>query len=144
MRKYKNMIQRIQSIYLLVASVLQGLLFFVPFATSEQPSPGILEDARYDIYDDLIVLIIVSVCVAISVISIFLFRNRTLQARISVLAALLSCGLLFWIGFSAYKLPGSLTLTGIVIPLLTVIPLMLARHSILTDERLVKSADRLR
>ena len=96
MRKYKNMIQRIQSIYLLVASVLQGLLFFVPFATSEQPNPGILEDARYDIYDDLIVLIIVSMCYHFSH-KYFSFRNRTLQARISVLAALLLTAFLDWV-----------------------------------------------
>ena len=138
------MIQRIQSIYLLVASVLQGLLFVVPFATSDQPSPGILEDSRFDIYDDFILLVIVSLCVAISVISIFLFRNRNLQASICVLAALLSCGLLFWIGFSAYQLPGSITISGLIIPCIAVLPLMLARHSILKDERLVKSADRLR
>lgn len=138
------MIQRIQSVYLLVASVLQGLLFVVPFATSEQPSPGILEDNRFDIYDDSILLVIVSLCVAISVISIFLFRNRNLQASVCVLVALLSCGLLFWIGFSAYQLPGSIAISGLVIPFIVVIPLMMARHSILKDERLVKSADRLR
>lgn len=138
------MIQRIQSIYLLVASVLQGLLFFVPLATSQQTSQGILEDARFDIYDDSILLIVVSLCFALSVLSIFLFRNRVLQARMSVFCALLSCGLLFWIGYSAYQLPGSLKMTGLVIPFLTVFPLMLARYSILKDERLVKSADRLR
>ncbi|WP_040282539.1 DUF4293 domain-containing protein [Psychroserpens damuponensis] len=136
------MIQRIQTIYLLLsAAVSAGLIFIFHLWTS---SEDILVYAK----DDYLYLGLFLGSALLSVISIFSFKNRKLQFVLGRLNIILNFILL---GFFVYQLlipPGESHISekgvGIFIPILSIVLLVLANKAIKKDEDLVKSVDRLR
>ena len=133
------MIQRIQSIWLLLASVAAFIVLRFPFYYT--PTPNSLEIAGSSSTGTLITLAF-SAC--LSAISIFLYGNRMLQLKVTVVNFLLSA----LIGFLVYRVSasnpgGGFTLFSIAffaMPLLQILAIV----KIYKDEQLVKSADRLR
>jgi hypothetical protein len=124
------MIQRIQSLYLLLATGSLGTLFMrsVAFADFTEPNPSLSAsaDGYLNIYDSPISMGMTVVGIALSLLTIFLFKNRPLQVQLTWLGILTMAALL---GF----------------PLsLSVVFSFLAIRSIRKDEKLVRSADRLR
>lgn len=107
---------------------------------------------------------IVSVVVVLSFVTIFMFKNRMrqlLMVRFMLLLVLVYFGLYFFYylntlekltgGYPTYdygiNIPGSamqIPLIVFVIPLVTAIMLFMASRGIINDEKLVRSADRLR
>lgn len=133
------MIQRIQSIWLLLASVAAFSVLRFPFYYT--PTPFALEINGSAQYSTLISLAF-SAC--LSFITIFLYGNRMLQLKVSLANFLLSC----LIGWFVYKIVVANPGGGFTLPSLAlfVIPVLqiLAMVKIYKDEQLVKSADRLR
>ncbi len=144
------MIQRIRSIFLLLASAASLSLLRMPLAVSI-PSTQIpvLADGRFNLQDHLGLLITFLGGGALALLAIFLFRNRPLQLRISMLSLLF---ILAGIGLAGYLVyvqantlldnffPG----TGTFLPILSIIFILLAYRFIKKDEKLVRSMDRLR
>jgi hypothetical protein len=133
------MIQRIQTIYLFLASVAAFLMLRLPFYYT--PTPFALEISGSTQYSTLIALAF-SAC--LSFITIFLYGNRMLQLKVTIVNFLLSAIL----GFFVYKVVvanpgGGFTLPAIALFLLPILQI-LAMVKIYKDEQLVKSADRLR
>ncbi len=133
------MIQRIQSIWLLLASAAAFSALRFPFYYT--PTPFALEINGSAQYSTLISLAF-SAC--LSFITIFLYGNRMLQLKVTVLNFLLSC----LVGFFVYKIVVANPGGGFTLPSLAlfVIPVLqiLAMVKIYKDEQMVKSADRLR
>ena len=138
------MVQRIQSIFLLLASGGFWSLFALPFATSKDKS-GYYQDGVLTIQDHTVLLGLAVAGGLISFIAIFLFKNRNLQKSITWLAAI--CGLALG-GFSYYLFSDSGQSAnlggGIGIPFISLILAIAAIIFIGKDEKLVKSMDRLR
>lgn len=133
------MIQRIQTIWLLLASAAAFLILRFPFYYT--PTPQALEINGSSQYSTLISLAF-SAC--LSFISIFLYGNRMLQLKV-VLVNFLLTGL---IGFFIYKIViahpgGGFTLPSAVLFLIPILQIM-AMIRIYKDEHMVKAADRLR
>lgn len=133
------MIQRIQSIYLLLASAAAFLLLRFPYYYVA--APNYIEINGAGQYSTLIEL---AFSASVSLIAIFLFSNRMLQLRIVIANFLLTCSL----GCFIYKIisehpGGGFTIFAIA---LVAIPIfqVLAAIRIIKDERLVKQTDRLR
>jgi glucan phosphoethanolaminetransferase (alkaline phosphatase superfamily) len=133
------MIQRIQSIWLLLASAAAFSVLRFPFYYT--PTPFALEINGSSQYSTLISLAF-SAC--LSVITIFLYGNRMLQLKVVLVNFLLS----ILIGYFIYTIVmtnsgGGFTLTSIA---LFIIPIfqVLAMIKIYQDDKLVKSTDRLR
>ena len=137
------MIQRIQSIYLFLSAAAAGLFSFLPLGTDETPDPDLQITASL-----FLPLLIIGIVVAVfSLLNIFLFKNRTLQMNVCRLALVLTVAL---VGLGAYflyfntgsriELPG----VGVIMPLFTLVFSFLALKKIGADEKLVRSADRLR
>lgn len=117
--------QRIQTLYLLVASGLLAAMYFQPYGTW--------------------FTVLFSLALACQVLAIIALKSRTLQMRLSNLAGLLLLGLQIWMCvayFSADPRP-ALTITAIF-PVVAAILDFLAARAILKDELLVRSASRLR
>ncbi|TMM32079.1 DUF4293 family protein [Polaribacter aestuariivivens] len=143
------MIQRIQSIYLFLASVISGGLIFV-FNLWENLKNKVF---AFDLLSAeslslKIIPILFLVSATLSLIAIFLFKNRKLQFVIGRLAILVN---LILLGLSVYvslTLPGGINISengiGMFIPILAILLLVLANKAIKKDEDLVKSVDRLR
>lgn len=157
------MIQRIQSVYLLLVVVSLAAMFFFPLASfiggekdqlvlfiyqlvSEVPDsqPDV---PLYFIYPNLA---LVSLSIVISFVSIFLFKNRKRQMILVRLVLLLILGLIgaffFYYAVTLEEISGIAANyeTGSYMPLIAFVFLVLAYRGIMNDEKLIRSADRLR
>lgn len=152
------MIQRIQSIYLVLAGLFPAFTFFVPvwafYGAKESfnissvgyyPAclPEIVERHPYGMAFFAIASIIVAVT------AIFTYKNRKKQIKITNLA--MASNLMWYISFAAYILSvQSRTATslhfelGCLFPVLAIIVLYLAKRAIKHDEALIRAADRIR
>lgn len=149
------MIQRIQTIYLLLAIIFTALLWLEPFDFSKNEiidglSPE-LADGEYNIYDNVTFQVLAALGILTSFIAVFLYRNRKLQIRISQISLILNMLLLiisiglFYQGITSFKDTVSWSPSlGWFIPIFSGICIILAIKLIQKDEKLVKSMDRLR
>lgn len=135
------MIQRIQSIWLLLAAVCGFTTLVASFYIG---SSDTLPVEHFTAKDNLLLLILTVITATISAVTIFLYNNRPLQLKLSFAALALSSIniILFFISIKKYT-SGGIALESVaafVIPIF----LLLAIRSIWKDEKLVKSTDRLR
>ena len=133
------MIQRIQTIWLLLASAAAFSVLRFPFYYT--PTPFALEINGSAQYSTLISLAF-SAC--LSFITIFLYGNRMLQLKVVIVNFLLSV----LVGYFVYKIVvanpgGGFTLPSLALFIMPVLQIM-AIVNIYKDDRKVKSADRLR
>ncbi len=133
------MIQRIQTIWLLLASAAAFITLRLPFYYT--PTPMALEIDGSAQYTTLISLAF-SGC--LSFISVFLYGNRMLQLKVVLMNFFLSV----LIGFFIYKIVianpgGGFTLASVGLFLLPILQLM-SVVNIYKDQRMVTNADRLR
>jgi len=148
------MIQRIQSIWLLLAAITILCLLFVPIM-------GVVSNTGYhtlygtglkspgaDGSTTNIPLLISTVFAGlISLVNIFNFRNRKLQIRIALLNIILILALSAWFFQIINGISGATQLDlepGIYLSLVAIIFTLLAIRGIKKDEKLIRSADRLR
>lgn len=146
------MIQRIQSIFLLLASGASLGLFGLPMARTPQPieASTIFADAVYDLNDQVALMVLFGLAGVLSLLGIFLFRNRPLQMKVSLSALIINLG---GLAFGAFYLSQHITEAGakaiqdglgMYLPLIAIFFAFLAYRFIRRDEKLVKSMDRLR
>ena len=143
------MIQRIQSIFLLLAGITGLSLFLTPIASTEVPNDAsmLFADASYNVQDHWSMMLAFGLGGALLLIAIFLFRNRKLQMNLTAIGLLsIVVGIAvvaWWFMQDAAKDLAEFQLTGIS-PVLTIILGIAAYFYINKDEKLVRSADRLR
>jgi len=136
------MLQRIQTVYLLLNTVLTGgIALLFPYGWNQNGLPLFAKD-------HFLVLGILLGSAVVSVVTIFLFKNRKLQfvlGRINILLNLILLGVfVYW----SLTLSGETMISkkdiGMLIPLISIVLLVIANKAIKKDEDLVKSVDRLR
>ncbi|HPQ08670.1 MAG TPA: DUF4293 domain-containing protein [Bacteroidia bacterium] len=142
------MIQRIQSVYLFLITILSTLLFFFPFQQNIVDLKII--SLKLDILNSTNTLLFIASLINLiilidSLTIIFLFKNRKLQMKMCIYLAIMNliCLVLMYLsgtkseGIPIYKLP-------FIIPVINIILSILAYRNIKKDEELVRSADRIR
>jgi hypothetical protein len=136
------MIQRIQSIWLLLAAVFAFLTFKLPFyqgaVLQADVKPAV--DAQSTIW----LTIVAALAGALAFINIFFFNNRSLQIRICIFGIILTLVLiaLCFVEMSKFA-SGSLALSCVIYFAILGFYIM-ALNGIRKDEKLIKSMDRLR
>lgn len=143
------MIQRIQSIFLLLASVATFGFFGADAADTPAPVPAseLFADGSYSLLDDPVLIGLFALAGALFLADIFLFRNRKLQVTLSRVALLLLVIGLAYGGYRWYADSAAASAEpdfGLILPLVSLVFGVLAGRYILKDEKLVRSADRLR
>jgi predicted small integral membrane protein len=145
------MIQRIQSLFLLVSSASFFSLFGFPFASSDELTEAFLSDQVYDVQDHIVILILTIAGGLLALGAIFLFKNRKLQLRISYLTLVITILLPLVVIFLFYSEATKNYLNvqiddrlGIYMPVIGLIFTLLAIRFIRKDDKIVKSMDRLR
>lgn len=144
------MIQRIQTVYLLLSVIATVALFFFPVWTNgtvtEQVSIGSVGAGTH-----IFLMLFGGITTLIQVITIFLFNRRKRQitfCRISILLNILFLVLAFVLINQEKSISSDFSIqdlrVGAVLPVLSVILLSLAIRNIRKDEALVRSMDRLR
>jgi amino acid transporter len=144
------MIQRIQSIYLLVATFLAGgLVWFVDFwKDSQNNSFSLLQALNSSNIVLLIIPLLFFASSLITLIAIFQFKNRNLQLLLGRISILINFILLGVFVYFSQNLSGETIVSekgiGLLLPILLIVLVVLANRAIKRDEELVKSVDRLR
>ncbi len=153
------MIQRIQTIYLLVALLLTAICLCIPVATFEPKGMG-GDAVMYNLWMNLsdgtrvftpwpLFAILLLTC-PLCVFAIFTYKNRKLQAGLC-----LSCFLLDFIWIGVFSLmyylkiaDPDVTMGNIVfgtgLPFLAAVMFFLARRGIKKDDKLIRDMDRIR
>lgn len=141
------MIQRIQTIWLLLAAAAAFLTLRFSFYSGNIIGDGAAKSFQYLTARSHIVLTILSAGVGLAaLISVFLYKNRKQQMRIALLAILVSIVniILFFLESRKFVAgEGNYDLTAAFAFAVPVF-LFLAMRGIRKDEKLVKSLDRLR
>ena len=136
------MIQRIQTVYLILVALLAGVLpFYASLWIGTDGNTVFAKDIGW-------IAIVFAISSALAVVTIFLFKNRKNQFVFNRLNIILN---LFLLGFFVYRslnLSGETSVSekgiGMLIPVFSIVFLVLANRAIKKDEDLVKSVDRLR
>lgn len=141
------MIQRIQSLWLLLAAICAFVTYTLVLYS------GTLANGSQKLFalgDHFLLVAVIIALGVLSLVTIFLFKNRKLQQRLTILGIILALGYLALQYFSieTFKKDNAIV-TGsyqvaALLPILIVIFLIMAARGISKDEKLVKSLDRLR
>lgn len=152
------MIQRIQTVFLLLAFVFIALMFKMTFAEFITASEmyifkfnqiKLLAEPETVYLSTLPISILLVLIISILVVTVVLFRKRMLQIRLCVVNIVLSLGLTgmiyYYIHFISKQLEAeSILKIGIIFPVIVAILLFLSIRGIAKDEALVRSVDRIR
>jgi len=156
------MIQRKQSLYLLIASIMMSWLLIRPYAEIT------LTDGRMLIFHSLLIkdystphdfvnykytiplVLIVFLTGVLNFVNIFLFSRRILQIRLCVVSSVLQVIILLTMLYYYFMIQNSIEHTlhifrvAAIFPIIGIIFNFLAYRAIHGDELLVKSYDRIR
>jgi len=147
------MIQRIQTVFILVAAILVGLLLklkFADFSANDElytfVANGIFKGENL-VFNGLPILIFIGLIAALHFVIIFLYKKRLLQIRLLAFTIVLLAGLFgmffyfTYAGFEeikvAFKIP-------VAFPIVAIILDYLAIRAIGKDEALIRSVNRIR
>lgn len=142
------MIQRKQTLFLLAVAIIAILMFFMPFIKIvEGLQETTLSLVSFDLLNNQVFFpLILNVLVLIlSVITIFLYKNRVFQYKLAsglILLNVFITGLFFLLTYT--DTPGVHFTFGAFLPIIGGAFAFLAGHFIKKDEQLVRSADRIR
>ncbi|WOD44232.1 DUF4293 domain-containing protein [Hwangdonia lutea] len=136
------MLQRIQTVYLLIAAgVSAGLIYVFELWITSNDEKVFAADINY-------VFAAFLTSAFLSVVAIFRYKNRKSQFMLGRLNIILN---FFLIGFFVYQslnVSGETAVSekgiGMLLPIVSIVFLALANKAIKKDEDLVKSVDRLR
>ena len=134
------MIQRIQSIYLILVAIIAG---GIPYIL------GLWNTTNINIFTINTLYIVAGFIISamMSLVSIFMFKNRMSQFIINRLNIILNFILLIVFVYSSLTTSGEMEVSekGVgILPIISIVLLVLANKAIKKDEDLVKSVDRLR
>ena len=155
------MLQRVQTIWLFFATAAIFCLFLFPYLQVLNADgtgkalkvTGVYQDINGQVVqtEPFLALTIATVILGlIPFVIIFFYRDRKRQITICYLAILAILGYSFWLVQTAKDVLGNITLQagnygiGVILPSLAILFIILALRGIRNDEKLVRSADRLR
>ena len=153
------MIQRRQTLFLLVALILTIVCLSLPIAVFEPSGMGV----NTEVYNLWIkdgssaldfkvcpLFVILLITCPINLWTIFKFHDRKFQARLCVVNILLI--FLWYVAYMYFTMLGGLAFENqtlhfafaACLPFISIVLYIMARHSIIADEKLLRAADRIR
>ncbi len=148
-------IQRIQSVYLLIAVILMAIFAFFPALTfsfgDKEFVYGALEAGKVGAtHIDPLMLTLTIIIAVFAFIDIFLFKNLQRQMTFCFTTIIIGLAMLIAIAIVAYIIQGRVGINNMMphwamlLPVLSIIFLMLAHKAMARDKKALRDADRLR
>lgn len=158
------MLQRSQSLYLLASAIAVAFLFLLDLYVGEgnfgyfvvnlsksfYEDRGVTTSPSTSIYNTLGIVISV-LSIALSAVTIFLFKNRPLQAKLAKFSMIINLSLLVVLVYGVEQAiegitfeAGGYNYISFILPVFATISNYIAFKNILKDEALVRASDRLR
>ena len=135
--------QRIQTLYLAIATGLIVSMFFTLKAVIPAADGGIAESFRYVSYWPYLILLVV--ITILDILALTGWKFRIFQMRTAILAALVTLALQAWLAVDYFTAAEGLVFrVTAVFPIVAVILDLLAARKIYADQLLVESMSRLR
>ena len=135
--------QRVQTLYLMIASALVAALFFSVKAFVFGPDGTHAQEFRYIAYTPYLILLIV--VALLQVIALTTYKVRVLQMRTAILAALILVALQGWLAVDFFTADQALVFRWTaVFPLVAALLDVWAARAIFRDQLLVESLSSLR
>jgi hypothetical protein len=158
------MIQRIQTLYLSLAFIAIALLFAFPLAQFFSETGAYIFSVKGlenmvpgdpNAFNPMIFLPLIIVVIGLALLNlftIFQFKNRSFQIKLTNIGVLTGIALIMGIFFLYIPMiekkinivPDYSKAFGIYLPLVALVFMVMANRAIKRDEKLVRSADRLR
>jgi len=150
------MLQRIQTLFLLLAAAAMLVASVTPLAVFIFNGDKVVFEAMGIYLNDVLndstwgLFVVGIVSSVLSLLTVFLYKQRMLQIRLSIFNIVLMIGFYLYFGFVLYKLFSVESLqfqkvgVGIIMPLIAIILTILAIRKIGADETLIRSLQRLR
>ncbi len=136
------MIQRIQSVWLLVASIVTVLTLKFSFYSGTHQPDNLYHQVNGT--ENIMLMFLTITLAALTLINIFLFKTRVIQLRLCIVAIFLDLLLLFLYYRAIQNFSqGEFAITS-TFHLLIIISLIFAASGINKDEKLIKESNRLR
>ncbi len=150
------MIQRIQTVYLLLAFIALMLQFAIPYGVvpigAESAAVPALVDGKFNLTDRVWLLIITIIAGGLAFAAVWLYPNRPLQSRITSFGIFSAAFLSIFLGTQFFTLANEAKglmedfhyRAGVGMPALSVFLLWKANQNIRRDQAKVEAANRLR
>lgn len=147
------MIQRIQTVYILLSAILIGLLFSLPFAEIAMNNDVYLFDIRGIVQDDTVIesgmaiASFIGIILLLHIYVVFSYKKRIRQVRLLIFTIILMFGLFgmfYFFTYYAFRDADVSFKISVAFPLVAIILDYLAIRSIGKDEALIRSVDRIR
>ncbi|MDC7995829.1 DUF4293 domain-containing protein [Altibacter sp. HG106] len=136
------MLQRIQTLYMILAILAMGALYL--WFPVVEDAEGAIVVSR----EEPLVFGLIFASIALAIITILSFKKRQLQFVLNRLNIILNFVLLGVFVYRSLTLSGETLVSekgiGVLLPIISIVFLVLANKAIKRDEDLVKSVDRLR
>ena len=124
------MIQRIQTIHLLIITALMAVMIFMPHV--------------FPFRDKMVSLLLMVLTTLLPFVTIFFYKKRRIQVRLCIVEIILLLSVQVCAFIPIFCHSGVTCVLPNMIPLVGVLFACLALRAIIRDERLVRSADRIR
>ncbi|MCC8142958.1 MAG: DUF4293 domain-containing protein [Tannerellaceae bacterium] len=153
------MLQRIQTVYLLIIVALTTAMLFLPLANLQMDGAfykldvlgvSTLTSPSELVYPVWSLFALVAIIIVVALVSIFLYKKRMLQIRLCVFNALLMLGFYGLVAFLLWNMKSEIVdfafnlKIALAFPIISLILDYLAIRNIGADEALVRSLNRLR
>ena len=138
------MIQRLQSLWLLFAAGFDAFTFRFPFYSGDWTRDTIYAVVDLNARTTLWFTILTILSAALAVITIFLYKNRKLQLRLTYLGIFVTAVLLTLYCIEVEHFNTGTVALWAIFYFAILVCFILAARGILKDEKLVRSMDRLR
>ena len=151
--------QRIQTLYLFISGVTSTLLLLVTLFTVNPSGQEVLYTANFTglivsgwtsiKYFNLVTFVLTSLVTILSFATIFLYKWRTLQIRLTIIGLLLMVAAIVAFAYMLWQQADLLQATTkmqgwIVLPVISLLCLYMAMRNIIKDDILVRASNRLR
>lgn len=145
------MIQRKQSLWLLIAALLNACMLFTALYKWHEMVNGVDTVKELRVNDHYPSMVIVLVITLLPLLAIFMYNNRkrqTMMTMVSIVGTMSFIGIMLSrvtaVGKMTPPPAGATYWVGAVLPVISTLFLILAILGIRRDEKLVRSMDRLR
>ncbi|AEE12795.1 DUF4293 domain-containing protein [Porphyromonas asaccharolytica] len=151
--------QRIQTLYLFLSGVTATLLLLFTLFTVTQSDPETIYAANFTglivsgwtsiKYFNLVSFVLTSLVTIISFVTIFLYKRRKLQIRLTIIGLLLMVAAIVAFGYMLWRQTDLMQATTqirfwIILPIINLLCQYLAMRNIIKDDILVRASNRLR
>ena len=135
--------QRIQTLYLAIATALMASLLFSLKAVAPGADGEFLQQFRYVAYIPYLILIVL--ITLLDLLALTTYRFREFQMRTAVLAAIITLALQVWLAVDYFSTMDTVVFRiTAVFPLVSLICDLLAARGIMSDIMVAESVNRLR